>query len=100
VGILPDVFWSLTWADYDALLYNHHYREQQQLRGHREVATRIYNAIGSFGKGFKPMRAEEYWSLPLIDPPYKKPELPPEAWWQKMQALAAKSGKRFAHTTD
>jgi hypothetical protein len=99
-GILPDVFWNLTWNDYDSLLFNHHYREQQMLRGHREVATRIYNSLGSFSKNFRPIAADAYWQLPLIDPKPKKFELPPEEWWEKMRRLAEASGKRFAPIND
>lgn len=99
-GILPDVFWGLTWNDYDSLLFNHHYREQQALRGHREVAARIYNSLGSFGKHFRPIQASEYWPLPLIDPARTEPELPGAEWWAKMEALAARSGKRFAPIKD
>lgn len=99
-GILPDVFWSLTWNDYDSLLFNHRYREQQALRGHREVATRIYNSLGAFGKTFRAVPASEYWPLPLIDPAATKVALPPPEWWAKMEALAARSGKRFAIVKD
>jgi hypothetical protein len=95
-GLLPDVFWSLTWNDYDSLLFNHYYRQQQMQSGHRAVALQLYNAVGSFSQGFKPLKEADYWPLSLLDPAPKPIDPAATAtWWAKMEALAAKSGKRF-----
>lgn len=101
LGLLPDVFWSLTWNDYDALRFHHRYREQQALVGHRAVALQLYNAVGGFGENFKPLAEAAYWPLPLIDPaPPVADPIGDAAWWAKMRALAAKSGKTFTLPTD
>lgn len=98
VGLLPDVFWGLTWADYDDLLYNHRFKEQQALLGHRMVAAQVYNAMQGFATTPKGKSPADYWPLPLLDPPPPPP--PPDTWWAHMKDLAARTGKRFLGTTD
>jgi hypothetical protein len=91
-GILPEVFWGLTWNDYDSLLYHHYYRHQQAQWGHRAVALEVYSAVGSFQKGFRRPTAADFWPLPLLDP---TPEPVPQIDWARHAALALRSGKRF-----
>lgn len=79
------------------MLYRHHYRHQQELAGHRAVALQLYNAVGGFSEGFKPLSEAQYWPLPLLDPaPGKAGPADDAAWWDKMRALATASGKSFA----
>jgi hypothetical protein len=99
-GLLPDVFWSLTWNDYDSLLFNHRYREQQALAGPRLVATQLYNIGQGFAKHPKTKTEEQYLSLPLIDPAPVAKAKADESWWAKMQALALRSGKKWGLTKD
>ena len=96
-GLLPEVFWGLTWNDYDRLLFHHRYRAQQELAGHRQVATQIYNALQGFAKQPKSIAPATYWPLPLIDP---EPAPPAVIDWEKHRQLAERSGKRFAPLTD
>lgn len=96
MGLLPDQFWSLNWVDWDSLLFNHRYKEQQALIGHRAVAVQVFNvAQALLSKRPKPSTAAKYWPLSLVDPVPKPPvELDP-AWWAKMQERARQSGKKL-----
>lgn len=95
LGLLPEVFWSLTWPDYESLLYNHRYREQQALAGSRAVATQLYNLAQGFAKHPKAKTQAEYWSLPMLDQQVTPPPPPPESWWDKMKGYAHQSGYKF-----
>jgi hypothetical protein len=97
VGLRPNEFWELTWADYDDLLFNVRYREQQALVGPRMVATQLYNLAQGFAKNPKAKTEMAYRPLHLVDPPMPEVKPLPASWWARMEALAAKSGKRFAN---
>lgn len=95
VGLKPAEFWDLTWADYDDLLFNVRYREQQALVGPRMVATQLYNLAQGFSTNPRAMKETAYRPLPLIDPaPESAKPIDPD-WWARMQQHAAKSGLRF-----
>lgn len=95
VGLRPSEFWELTWADYDDLLFNVRYREQQALVGPRMVATQLYNIAQGFAKSPKTKTEQAYRKLPLIDPEPEEAKPVDPKWWERMQALAANSGLRF-----
>jgi hypothetical protein len=100
VGLRPSEFWELTWADYDDLLFNVRYREQQALVGPRMVATQLYNIAQGFAKSPKAKTESAYRPLHLVDPEVIPSKPLPESWWQRMEALARKAGKRFAPIKD
>lgn len=64
----------MTWADYDSAVYHYQLRLQQQLEGHRLVATMLFNAWftnsdGKHGPIVKSKSPAELMPLSMIDPP-------------------------------
>ncbi len=69
LGLSPAVARGLSWSEVDFYLIGYATRKQEELAGHRMVATRIHNLFPGDGG---PLTEAQYHPLPLVDPPTKQ----------------------------
>lgn len=91
-GLSPDVFWRMTWNDYDTALYHADLQRQQALEGHRLVACTLWNAHFTnsnpkLGPVVKQKSPQEFLKLDLLDAlPAAEPKETNAETWARLQA--------------